>query len=85
MVLTFAKSEHEPIMNAREFINCELDFDLDNSYVHIDKFICMLDERDDASDNEPSEEVDNVQIGDVLARVGVKDGQSAWVVLKPFS
>ena len=37
----------------------------------------MLDGRDDAIDNEPIEEVDNVQIGDVLV-----DVESALVTLK---
>ena len=38
----------------------------------------MLDERDNAIDNEPIEEADSVQIGDVLVgRVTVKDVESA--------
>ena len=40
----------------------------------------MLDERDDAADNEPIEEVDNVQIGDVVVdRVRYKDVESTLV------
>jgi hypothetical protein len=38
----------------------------------------MLHERDDAADNEPIQEVDNVQIGDVVDRVGLKDVESAF-------
>ena len=42
----------------------------------------MLDERDDATDNEPIEEVDNVQVGDaVVDRVGLEDFESAIVAL----
>ena len=38
----------------------------------------MLDERDDAADNEPIEEVDDMRIGDVVVdRVGFKDVGSA--------
>ena len=45
----------------------------------------MLDERDNSTDNEPIEEVDNVQIGDVVVdRVGFKDVESAFVILKHF-
>ena len=40
----------------------------------------MLDERDDAIDNEHVEEAVNVQIGDVVVdRVGFKDVESALV------
>ena len=34
MCLTFVVNETGPIMNAREFINYELEFDLNNSYIH---------------------------------------------------
>lgn len=45
----------------------------------------MLDERDDAIDNESIEEVDNVQIDDVVAnRVGFKGVESTLVTLKQF-
>ena len=38
----------------------------------------MLDERGDATNNEPIEEVDNVQISDVVVdRVGSRDTESA--------
>ena len=43
----------------------------------------MLDERGDAIDNEPIEEVDNVIIGDVVIdRVGFKDAKSELVTFK---
>lgn len=42
----------------------------------------MLNERDDAVDNEPIQEVDNVQIGDVVDRVRLKDVESALMTLK---
>jgi hypothetical protein len=42
----------------------------------------MLDERDDATNNEPIERVDKVQIGDmVVDRVGFKDVESALATL----
>jgi hypothetical protein len=45
----------------------------------------MLDERDDAIDNESIEEVDNVQTDDVVAnRVGFKGVESTLVTLKQF-
>ena len=44
--------------------------------------MCLM-KRDDAIDNEPTEEVDNVQIGDVVVdRVGFKDIESPLVTLK---
>jgi hypothetical protein len=50
-------------MNARAFIKYELEFNLSNPYVSIEEgSIDMLDERDDAINNEPIEEVDIVQI-----------------------
>jgi hypothetical protein len=57
-----------------------------NSYIPTEEeIIGMLDERDDVTDNEPIEEVDNAQIGDVVVdRVGVKDVESALVILKHF-
>lgn len=62
-------------MNAHEFINNELEFDLNNSYVLIEEeIIGILDERNDATDNEPIKEIDNVQIDDVLVnKVRFKD------------
>jgi hypothetical protein len=45
----------------------------------------MPDERDDVVDNEPIEEVDNVQIGDVVVeRIIFKDAKRALVTLKQF-
>ena len=45
-------------MNAHEFIDYELEFDLSNPYIPIEEeSIGMLDERDDAIENE----VDNVK------------------------
>ena len=45
----------------------------------------MLDERDDVVDNEPTEEVDNVQIGDVVVdRMMFKDAKTALVTLNFF-
>ena len=45
----------------------------------------MLDEKDDATDNKPVEEVDNVQVGDVVVDgIGFKDVESALVTLKQF-
>ena len=53
-------------MNAHEFIDYELEFDLDNPCIPLEEeIIGVFDERDDAIDNEPLEEVDNVQIDDV--------------------
>ena len=71
-------------MNAHEFINYELEFDLINPYIPIvEEIIGMLDERHDAFDNEPIEEVDNVQISDVVVdKVEFKDAKSALVTLK---
>ena len=50
-----------------------------------EEIISTLDERDDAPDNEPIEEVDNMQIGDVVVdRVGFQDVESALLTLKQF-
>jgi hypothetical protein len=80
------KIEIAPTMNAHEFINEELEFDLNNPYIPIEEeIIHTLDKRDDAVDNEPIEEVDNVQIGDmVVDRVGFKDVESALMTLIHF-
>jgi hypothetical protein len=61
-------------MNPHELINYEPEFDLSNPYIVIEKeIIGMLNERDDAIDNEHVEEVVNMQIGDVVVdRVGVE-------------
>jgi hypothetical protein len=61
--LVFVESEIGFTMNARAFIKYELEFNLSNPYVSIEEgSIDMLDERDDATNNESIEEVDNVQI-----------------------
>lgn len=71
-------------MNAHEFINNELELDLNNSYVLIEEeIIGMFDERNDATDNEPTKEIDNVQISDVLVnKVRFKDVENALVTFK---
>ena len=64
----------------------KLEFDPNNPYIHIEEeIICMLDGGGDAVDNEPIEEVGNVQISNVVVdRVGSKDAESALVTLKQF-
>jgi hypothetical protein len=68
MYLTLAKQEIGPTLDAHEFIHCELDVDyLNTPYMLVEEeIINMLDERDDVVDNQPIEEVDNVQISDVI-------------------
>lgn len=72
-------------MNAHEIIDKALELWSKQSPRAIEEEIVgILDERDDATDNEPMQEVDNVQIGDVLVnKVGFKDAKSA-VTLKHF-
>jgi hypothetical protein len=66
LALVTAKSETRYTMNAHEFIKYELEIDLNNPYIPIqEEIIGMLDKEDDATNNEPIEKVDNVQIGDV--------------------
>jgi hypothetical protein len=74
------------IVNAHEFINYEPGFDLNNPCVPIkEEIISMLDEEDDATDNEPIEEVDIMQIGDVVVdKVGFKNAKNASVTLHIF-
>ena len=86
LALVSKESECGPTMNTHEFINYELEFDLNNSYIPTEEeIIGMLDEGGDAADNECMEEVDNVQIIDVLIdRVGFKDAKSPLVTLKLF-
>ena len=49
LALVVANSEIGPAMNAHEFINYELEFDINNPYIPIEEeLIGMLDERDDA-------------------------------------
>jgi hypothetical protein len=51
--LTSVESETRPTMNAHDFINYEVEFDLHNPYIPIMKeIIHMLDDKDDAVDNE---------------------------------
>ena len=46
----------------------------------------MLDQKDYATHNEPIEDNDNVQLGDlVVDKVGFKDVESAFVTLKQVS
>jgi hypothetical protein len=54
LALVIAEIETRPTLNAHEFINNELEFDLNSSYIAIaEKIIGMLDERDVAvADNE---------------------------------
>jgi hypothetical protein len=67
MYLTYVKSEIGPTMNVYEFINYELDFDMDNPHIHVEEEILgILDEIDDATGNEPIKETNDVQIDDVL-------------------
>lgn len=68
MYLTFAKNELGPTLNAHEFIHYELEFNyLNTPYMLIEEEITnILNERDDAADNQPIEEADNMQIGDVV-------------------
>jgi hypothetical protein len=58
-----------------------MEFDLSNPYIlKEEEIIRMLDKRDDATDNEPIEEVDNVQNGDVVVNtVGFKEAGSPLV------
>lgn len=74
----FVESEIGSIMNAHEFINNELKFYLNNPYIPIEEeIIRKLHEIDDAIDNEPIEEANNVEIGDVMVdRIGFKDAKS---------
>jgi hypothetical protein len=67
MYLNFTKSETGPTLNIHEFINYALDFDVNNPYVRIEgEVIVMFDEGDDTTNNQPFEEHDNVQFGDVV-------------------
>lgn len=64
MYLISTYSEIGPTMNAS---NYELEFDLNKVHIPIvEEIIGMLDERTNATGNEPIEEADNVQIGDVV-------------------
>ena len=60
-------SESGSIVNAPEIINYDLEFDLHNPYMPTkQENIGMFDVGGDATDYEPIEEVDNVQISDVV-------------------
>ena len=81
MYLTSTKSETRPTVNIHEFINYALDCDVNNPYVTMEDIVIgMFDEGDDATNNKPFEEPDNVQIGDVV--VEFMDIGSAIVTLK---
>ena len=86
LALICEESESGPAMDAHEFINYELEFDLNNSYLpNEEDIIGMLDEGDDVAENEHIEEVDNVQISDVVVdEVGFKNAKSALVTLNNF-
>ena len=59
LALVSKESESGPTMNAHEFINYELEFDLNNPYIPPkEEFISMFVGRGDAADN--------VQISDVM-------------------
>lgn len=65
LTLVFAKSE--PTINAHEFINYELEFDLNKPYISTnEEIIDMFDERDDITNNKSIEKADNVQICDMV-------------------
>ena len=84
MYLTSAKSGTGPTTHAHEFINYELGFDPNNPYIPIkEDIISVLDARDDATENGPIEEANNVWPGDVVVdRVGFKGVKSVVVTLK---
>ena len=82
-MLLFKDSESGHTMNAHEFINYELEFDINDPYIPTEENRGMLDEGDDATNNELIEEVDNMQISDeVVDRIGFKDAKSELVTLK---
>ena len=63
LALVSKESESGPTMNVHELKNCELEFDLNNSYTPTkEEIISILDGGGDSTINEPTEEVDNVQI-----------------------
>ena len=71
-------------MNANTFIKYELEFHLNDPYIPIEEeIIGLLDIIGDAIDNEPIEEANNVQIGDVPEeKVRFKDLESVLETLK---
>jgi hypothetical protein len=65
--LVFAESAIGPTLNSDGFIDYKLECDLNNPCIPFKaEIIGSLDERHNAVDNEPIEEVVNVQIGDVV-------------------
>ena len=48
---------------------CFLDESEAMKFYNLDEIIGMLDEKDDSTDNEPIEEVDIMQIGDVVVDI----------------
>ena len=83
LALVSKKGESGLIVNAYEFINYELEYDL--NIPPKEEIVGMLNGGGDVTNNEPIEEVDNVQIGNVGGnRVGFKDVESALVALKLF-
>ena len=84
--LVYVKSAIGPTMNTHEFITYELDFNLNNPYLPTkEEIIGMLDDKDNATNNEPIEEVDIVQIDDVVVdKVRVKDVKNTLMTLKQF-
>ena len=88
MYLTVTENELGPTLNAHEFIHYELEFNyLNTPYMSIEEEITnILNERDDAADNQPIEEADDMQIGDVVVdKVEFKDVGSAFVTSKQIS
>ena len=74
----------DQLMNAYEFINHDWNLMQNNPYIPIEEEILgMHDGKDSAAYNEPIEENDNVQLGDmVIDKVGCKDIESALVSSK---
>ena len=74
----------DQLMNAYEFINHDWNLMQNNPYIPIEEEILgMHDGKDFAAYNEPIEENDNVQLGDmVIDKVGCKDIESALVSSK---
>jgi hypothetical protein len=61
----------------------EVEFIVNSLYIPTEEeVIGILDARDDASDNKPIEEVGDVQINDVVHRIGFKDSKSSLVILE---
>jgi hypothetical protein len=55
MYVTYVESQTRPTINTHEFINYELEYNLNNPYRPTkEEIIGMLDERDDVTNNEPT-------------------------------